>query len=393
MKEPLTVVPGATAGEILALLRRRGPLTRSEIGRLTGHSRTAVTARVDQLLARDLVVERAAAESTGGRPPVRLELNAHGGVVLAGALGASRTIMAVCDLAGEPLAETELSVDLSDGPAVVLGAAAAEFAQLLDDSGFGKEAVRGIGLSVPGAVDVVTGRSVSPPVQQGWGDVPFLDYFTARFPVPITVDNDVNALALEQRRRHPDVDDLVVIKASTGIGAGIICRGTLIRGTVGAAGEIGHIKVSDGGGALCRCGGIDCLEAVAAGWALTPKLAAAGLPVKRTLDIADLARDGDPAAVRAVRDAGRCIGEVAAALINVLNPELLFVDGDLAYAAEPLIAGMREVIYQRATAMATRKLRIEASDLHGQGSVAACATMILDDILSPRAVDSLLAAA
>lgn len=386
-------MPGATAGEILALLRRRGPLTRSEIGRLTGHSRTAVTARVDQLLARGLVIERADGESTGGRPPVRLALNARGGVVLAGALGASRTIMAVCDLAGAVLARTELSVDLTDGPDVVLGAAVAAFERLLRDNGFIKDEVRGIGLSVPGAIDVVTGRSVSPPIQQGWGDVPFPDYFTAKFPVPITVDNDVNALALEQRRRHPDVDDLVIIKASTGIGAGLICKGQLIRGAVGAAGEIGHIKVSNGGGAPCRCGSVDCLEAVASGWALAPKMAAAGLPVKRTLDIADLARDGDPVAVRLVREAGRHIGEVAAGLINLLNPELLFVDGDLAYAAEPLIAGMRETIYQRATAMATRTLRIEASDLHGHGSVKACATMILDDILSPRAVDSLLAAA
>ncbi|MBB3035749.1 ROK family transcriptional regulator [Hoyosella altamirensis] len=393
MKELLSVVPGATAGEILALLRRRGPLTRSDIGRLTGHSRTAVTARVDQLLASGLVVERADGGSTGGRPPVRLELNADGGVVLAGALGASRTIVAVCDLGGKPLAEAELMVDLTDGPDAVLGAAVARFERLLADNGFSRDNVRGIGLSVPGAIDVVTGRSVSPPVQQGWGDVPFPDYFTAKFPVPITVDNDVNALALEQRRRHPDVDDLIIIKASTGIGAGLICRGSLIRGAVGAAGEIGHVKVSNGGGALCRCGGIDCLEAVAAGWALAPRMAAAGLPVTRTLDIADLARAGDPTAVRMIREAGRHIGEVAAGLINLLNPELLFVDGDLAYAAEPLIAGMREVIYQRATAMATRKLRIEASDLHGQGSVAACATMILDDIFSPRAVDSLLAAA
>jgi len=380
---------GASTGEVFQLIRQQKADTRSDIGRLTGLSRTAVTLRVGQLLEQRLVVERAEGGSTGGRPPVRLEFNAEGGIVLAAALGASRAQVAVCDLAGRVLAESGLSVDLAEGPEVVLTSAVKHLDHLLAESGRDEQDMRGIGVSVPGAVDIATGRSVSPPVQPGWGDVAIAEFFTSRFPVPVRVDNDVNVLALAEHRMHADVDDLLVIKASTGIGAGIIAGGRLQRGSLGASGEIGHIKVADGPGAACRCGNVDCLEAVASGWALARQLDEFGKPVTDTLGIAELVLNGDPDALRLVREAGRRIGEVVAGAINLLNPALIIIGGDLAHAFDPLVAGMRELIYQRSTAMATRTLRIEPGTMHERAGIANCAIMILDDVLSPRAVDGL----
>lgn len=381
-----TLTTGASAGEIFGLVRQGEASTRSEIGRMTGLSRTAVTLRVNQLLDLGLVVERDEGGSTGGRPPVRLEFNADAGIVLSAALGASRAQLAVCDLSGFVLAETGFNVDLADGPEEVLSSAVKLLDQLLTESGRDEGELWGIGVSVPGAVDISTGRSVSPPVQPGWGNVAIPDFFTTRFPVPVLVDNDVNVLALAEHRRHADVDDLLVIKVSTGIGSATIAGGVLQHGAYGAAGEIGHIRV-DADGAVCRCGNIGCLEAVAAGWALVRELTEQGKPVADALGVAELVRSGDPEALRLVREAGRRIGEVLGAAINLLNPALIVVGGDLAHAYEPLVAGMRELIYQRATAMGTRHLRIEPSDMHERAGIAACATMILGDLLSPAAVD------
>ncbi len=383
-------MPGVSVGEVFRLIRERRASTRSDVGRLTGLSRTAVTLRVGQLLEQGLVVERAEGGSTGGRPPVRLEFNATGGVVLAAALGASRAQVAVCDLAGRVVAESALSVDLDAGPETLLNSAVKHLDQLLSETGRSEKDLRGIGVSVPGAVDVTTGRSVSPPVQPGWGDVVIPDFFAGRFPVPVVVDNDVNVLALAEHRMHADADDILVIKASTGIGAGIISGGRLQRGALGASGEIGHIKVADGGGIVCRCGNVDCLEALASGWALVRRLNELGRPVADALGVAELVRAGDPDALRLVRDAGRRIGEVVAGAVNLLNPTLIIVGGDLAHAYDPLVAGMRELIYQRSTAMATRTLGIEPSVLNEQAGVAACAVMVLEDVLSPRAVDAMV---
>lgn len=381
---------GASVGEVFRLIRQGMAATRSDIGRLTGLSRTAVTLRVTQLLDKGLVVERAEGASTGGRPPVRLRFHADGGTVLAAALGASRAQLAVCDLAGTVLTETEFAVDLADGPDVLLSNAVKYLDQLLAESGRPRDTLWGIGVSVPGAIDVVTGTSLSPAVQPGWGDVAVADYFTTRFGVPTRVDNDVNVLALAEHRRHPDVDDLLVIKASTGIGAGLIAGRRLQRGALGAAGELGHTKVCDADDVSCHCGNTGCLEAVAGGRVLAAECSALGRPVTDAFGVAELVRSGDPEALRLVRQAGRRIGEVIAGAVNLLNPGLIVVGGDLAHAYEPLVAGMREVIYQRATATATRTLRIEPSELHAQAGISACATLILDDVLSRRAVDALL---
>lgn len=204
------------------------------------------------------------------------------------------------------------------------------------------------------------------------------------------VDNDVNVLALAEHRRHPEAADLLVVKASTGIGAAIIAGGRLQRGAAGATGEIGHVKVADAGGAACRCGGVDCLEAVAGGWAMARTLAELGKPVDDALGIAELARAGDPDAVRLVRGAGQRIGEVLAGAVNLLNPALIVVGGDLAHAFEPLVAGIRELVYQRSTAMATRSLGIESADMDEQAGVSAVAILVLDDVLSRRSVDRLI---
>ena len=178
---------------------------------------------------------------------------------------------------------------------------------------------------------------------------------------------------------------------STGIGAGIIAGGVLQRGARGAAGEIGHNPVADGGGVVCRCGNLDCLEAVASGAALVAALRAAGRDVADVPGVVALVRAGDPEAVALVRHAGRRIGAVLAVAVNLLNPQVVVFGGDLAEAFEPLLAGVREQVYRRAVVPVTRELAIEQSALGPGAGVAGCAAMALAEVLSPRAVDAALA--
>ncbi len=385
--------PGVSVGDVLCLIRGRDVVTRADIRRLTGLSRTAVTLRVDQLLERGLVAERAEGGSTGGRPPTRLVFNPESGVVLAASIGASRAQVAVCDLGGRILADAEFAVHAGGVTHDVLVRAAEQMKVLLarvasvNGTGSGR-VVYGVGVSVPAAVDVATGLSMG--AGPALGDVAVAEYFTERFAAPVRVDSDVNALALAEHTRHPEIGDLLLVKASTGIGAGIIAGGRLQRGAWGGAGEIGHIKVSGAPERPCRCGDLHCLETVAGGWALLEQLAAQGKPVSSLPELVNLVRAGDPDAVRLVREAGRRIGEVLAAAVNLLNPAMIIVRGDLSHAFEPLAAGMRELIYQRSSAVATRSLRVEPGALDAPSGVAACAAMILDRVLAPAAVNTLL---
>ena len=378
---------GISAGDVFALIHDGVVHTRAEIGRRTDLSRTAVAARVRQLVGLGLLVEDAATATTGGRPAGKLRVNRAGGVVLAASVGASRTQLGVCDLGGEVLTETGLDLDTTLGPDVVLRTVAEGLNSLRDKV---DRPVRGIGMCLPGPVDVAAGTVVESPLLPGWGGQPITLGFAG---VPLLVDNDVNALTIAEHAARPGVPDLLHVKVSTGIGAGIIAGGVLQRGVRGAAGEIGHNPVADGGGVVCRCGNLDCLEAVASGAALVAALRERGRDVADVPGVVALVRAGDPEAVAMVRHAGRRVGEVLAVAVNLLNPQVVVFGGDLAEAFEPLLAGVREQVYRRAMAPATRELRIEQSALGDGAGITGCAAMALAEVLSPRAIDAALAAA
>jgi predicted NBD/HSP70 family sugar kinase len=392
----------ATTGEVFSLVRDGHAGTRSEIGRVTGLSRTAVAARVAALLESGLVVEGAApvdpgdrVPSTGGRPPVRLRFNRDAGVVLAGAIGRSRTQLGVCDLDGEVLATVDLDQEVGAAPDDLMPKVAAGFTDLLAGLKRPATQVRAVGLSIPGTVDFARGASLDSPIMAGWDGVelaPFLRELTAPAGAPVFVDNDANVMALSERRGHLEHHrDLLFLKASTGIGVGIVNGGQLLRGALGAAGEIGHNKIPSASGLPCRCGDSGCLEAVAAGWALVQAARTGGHEITHVRDLVALAVKGDSDARHLIRVAGRRIGEVVASAVNVLNPEAVVVGGDLAMAYDTFVAGLRESLYSQASALATRELVIVPVTHGDQSGVVGCAALAIREVLDSAAVDRSLA--
>ncbi|MET0450086.1 MAG: ROK family protein, partial [Aeromicrobium sp.] len=205
------------------------------------------------------------------------------------------------------------------------------------------------------------------------------------------IDNDVNIMALGERHAHlPGIDDLVYIKVSTGIGAGIVSGGQLQRGAQGTAGDLGHVRVARAADVVCRCGNVGCLEAVAGGRALAQQLTDAGVEAHGSRDVVALARAGNAQAVRMVREAGRALGTVLAGCVNFFNPGAIVVGGDIAEAQDHLLAGIREVVFQRSLPLATRDLTIANSRLGDRAGVVGAAIMVIDHVLSPEAVDRAL---
>ncbi len=381
----------ATAGEVFGLIRDGAVSTRADVGRLTGLSRTAVAARVSTLQARGLVLERAEAPSTGGRPPARLVFNADAGVVLAAAIGRSRTQLGVCNLAGVVLKVADVDQEIGIGPNDLMPDIAKRLEALLDDTGRRLDEVLGVGRSIPGTADTTRGCSLDSPTMSGWDGIALPPYLRELTAAPILLDNDANVIVLsEQRGQRDRFDDMLLIKASTGLGAGIVAGGALQRGAVGGAGEFGHTKIAAAAGVACRCGDTGCLEAIAGGWALVRTMQQQGRGVGHIRDLVDLALGGDPEARRLIRESGRHIGEVLASAVNLLNPEALVIAGDMAKAYDILVAGLRETVYGNATALATRELQILPSTHGDQSGVIGSAAMILDHVLSARAIDSTL---
>lgn len=381
-----------TAGEVYALIRARGHLTRSEVGRLAGLSRTAVAARVSALIGLGLVEESEPAPSTGGRPAAYLSIAADAGVVLAAAVGRSRTQLAVCDLSGRTLAASILDQEPGLAPDDLMPDVVKGLDALLRDSGRDGARIFGVGLSLPGTVDQARGAVSDSPVMSGWDGVPLRPYFAELTDAPVILDNDVNVIAgAERAPGGPDLDDLLVLKASTGLGLGIIAGGVLQRGATAAAGEFGHNKVAAAAGIPCRCGDVGCVEAIAGGWAVVRDLRRAGRQVAHVRDVVEQANGGDAEARRMIRDSGRHVGAALASAVNLLNPAALVISGDLAGAYDVYVAGLRETLYRDATALATRELQVIPSAFGDRAGLIGSAAVALDRVLSPAAIDAAVA--
>jgi predicted NBD/HSP70 family sugar kinase len=379
---------------VLQLIRNGQCSTRSDLVNVTGLARSTVTQRVEALSALGLVTELGEGKSTGGRPPSRLAFNSDGGVVLAADFGATQCRLAVSNRAGSVLAEEFADLDIALGPDACLEFASAGLVKLLDGLGTPLAKVEGVGVGLPGPVEFAVGRVVSPPIMPGWNDVPVPPYFAKLLPgVPVLVDNDVNVMAMGEywARWRPAVKDLLFVKVGTGIGCGIVVDGAIHRGAQGAAGDIGHVQIPEAAATICRCGNAGCVEAVAGGAALAAALRDAGIPAENTRDVVALAHAGDRVAVPLVRNAGRLVGEVLAGLVNFFNPAVIVLGGDLADAHEQLFAGVREVVYRRSTALATRHLQIVRSRLGVHAGVVGCAVTVLEQILSQDAIDARVA--
>ena len=387
-QEPDPAIP-AGAGSLLQLIRDGDGATRADLAALTGLARSTIAQRLEQLQERGLLRDAGGSVSTGGRPPKRFAFNEDAGLVLAADLGATHSRLAVTNLGGHVLAEDRGDVRIARGPEAVLGWVDERFGAMLREAGRSAGDVTGIGIGVPGPVEHANGRPRNPPIMPGWDGYPIPDRFSERFGMPVLVDNDVNIMALGEHWSHwRDVDQMLFVKVGTGIGCGIVSEGTIHRGAEGAAGDIGHIRVAtaeDAGDVICSCGNVNCLEALAGGRAMAEQLRRAGYEIETARGVVELARAGETAAVQLVRESGRLVGEVLAAAVNFFNPSVIVVGGDVAEAHEQLLAGVREVVYQRSLPLATRHLRVVRSQLADRAGVIGAAVMVIEDLLSIRA--------
>lgn len=375
------LVPPEARG-LLRMLRNGPPRTRAQLAELTGLARSTVAARLDGLIASGLVVPAGDEHSTGGRPPSLLAFNPSARIVLAIDLGATHGVVAVTDLAGSILSTESRALAIDDGPEPVLDWAIAAAKRVLKASGRSRDELIGVGVGLPGPVEHASGMPTNPPIMPGWNRFDVPAYLHRHFDVPVLVDNDVNILALgEHAATWSHVADMVFVKVSTGIGAGIISGGLLQRGAQGSAGDLGHVRVPFTR-RTPRHGDADAdLEALASGPAIAAWMSEHGVPARTSRDVLDAGLRGDAVAVRGIRQAGRDLGEVLATVVNLLNPSVVVIGGSVARAGEHLLAGVREVVYGQSTPLATQHLSIVHSQAGSTGGVLGAATMAIHRVL------------
>ena len=343
----------------LNLIREHQPISRADLARGMRMTRGVVSVLVQELIAQGLIYEGATGEAARGRKPTFLHIRTHDRLVVAVDVRFTRTYLMLCDFSGRQLAieNFETVFPMTD----FVKDLAVRIRKLLRRQGMGY-ACEGIGLVVPGMVDQRTGKILNAPAL-GWRDVDIRSRLAAATGLTVHIENSGRASALAQlwltRGETTGGHNFVYISVSDGVGVGVVVNGELLRGRDHIAGEFGHMPLNLDG-PLCMCGNNGCWEAYTSnlatlsryfGWNLSKRSPKDLKDAERSsftvLDLIACARRGDAKAVAAVLATGRFLGLGIATIINLINPDCIYLAGEITTAWDLIEDKVREAITER----------------------------------------------
>lgn len=382
----------ANLERVVRAVRMAGSLTQAEIARSTGLSAATVSNIVRELKGGGTV--EVTPTSAGGRRARSVSLSGDAGIVIGVDFGHTHLRVAVGNLAHQVLAEESEPLDVDASSAEGFDRAEVLVKRLIAATGIGPDKVIGIGLGVPGPIDVESGTLGSTSILPGWTGINPSEELSGRLGVPVYVDNDANLGALGELvwGSGRGVKDLAYIKVASGVGAGLVIDGTIYRGPGGTAGEIGHITL-DESGPVCRCGNRGCLETFTAARYVLPLLQPSHGPGLTMERVVQLAREGDPGCRRVIGDVGRHIGSGVANLCNLLNPSRVVLGGSLAEAGELVLGPIRDSVSRYAIPSAARQLSVLPGALGGRAEVLGALALVLSEMGDSTLLEGALPAA
>ncbi|MFJ3434740.1 ROK family protein [Streptomyces cyaneofuscatus] len=382
----------ANLERVVRAVRMAGSLTQAEIARSTGLSAATVSNIVREL--KDGGTVEVTPTSAGGRRARSVSLSGDAGIVIGVDFGHTHLRVALGNLAHQVLAEESEPLDVDASSAEGFDRAEVLVNRLIEATGIGPDKIIGIGLGVPGPIDVESGTLGSTSILPGWTGINPSEELSGRLGVPVYVDNDANLGALGELvwGSGRGVKDLAYIKVASGVGAGLVIDGTIYRGPGGTAGEIGHITL-DESGPVCRCGNRGCLETFTAARYVLPLLQPSHGPGLTMERVVQLAREGDPGCRRVIGDVGRHIGSGVANLCNLLNPSRVVLGGSLAEAGELVLGPIRDSVSRYAIPSAARQLSVLPGALGGRAEVLGALALVLSEMGDSTLLESTLPAA
>jgi len=365
---------------LLNLIWREPQPSRADLARLSGLSRSTVSGIVTELISTGLVLESHVAPSNGGRPPIALRTADERFHLLGVELGASHITAVRTDLRGRIIETAHAHHDVQidpDGSMAIMG----DMVEGLIDPDTSGVA---IGLAVPSPLDPKRPGRLSERILPAWTGWRPAELLQARTGLPVFMDNDANLGALAEHwwGVGQGIGEFAYLKLGTGVGAGLILDGEIYRGAFGIAGEIGHTAI-DPNGPRCRCGLTGCLEAMVGAQSLVARAQKA-----LTKDIPDLqsllldAMSGDNDARALVSEAGRYLGIAVANLVNLVNPGMVVLGGQLPSAGEILFSPLLSAMQERSLSTSWESAEVRPSALGREAVALGAATLVLQAALA-----------
>lgn len=362
---------------LLRALHDHSPLSRADLARMTGLTRTSVSDLVGSLIHDGLIEEVGRGQSSGGKSPILLSVAPDGRHLIGLDLGEAQFSGAVVNLRGEILRSIHLPLEGRNG-----GAAIDLVFQLVDAlRADDRSPLLGIGIGAPGVIDTSTG-TVRWSVNLDWADLRLGALVETRYGVPVVVANDSHAAALAELTfyRRPRPNNLIVIRIGRGVGAGIILNGQLFQGDGYGAGEFGHVS-RENGGAPCRCGREGCLETLTSMRALVDAANAVEPSIIDESGLVAAFRAGGAAVRRVVLDAARELGLAVGWLIGVLNVRHVLLVGPVAALGDDWLGEVRRSATSSVLALLARDTQIEFGHVHDDVVVLGASALLMEQQL------------
>jgi predicted NBD/HSP70 family sugar kinase len=359
---------------VLNYVREREPISRATIARETALQRSTISEIVEALTGEGLVEEIGEGKSTGGRRPTLLRLRTVGAIAIGVNITPTYTTIASSDLAGVVVQQECFPTDPDPERTVNR---IIEIICKFSDQG----SIEGVGISIPGLVTPATGNVIFVPYFK-WRDLPIAETITKSTGLPVTIDNDANAVALAElwfgRPEVRDARDFIFVLVADGVGTGIIFDGQVYRGVRGAAGEFGHMIVGSNAPVPCSCGNDDCWEAFASERAATARyksLRGAGSPPDFETLI-ERALAGEPEAKIALTETARYLGIGISNLVVGFSPEAVIVGGAITRAWSLIEKDLTEKI-ERSVRRGLPSARVLRSTLSGDPTLMGALSLVL----------------
>jgi glucokinase-like ROK family protein len=381
---------------ILQVFRTHPTLSRARLAAETGLNPSTVSDIISELIQENLIRETDLIQPPTGRPGRLLELNPAGGCAVGIEINVDYIEFLVTDFAANVLwrkrqastpevGQEEIILQVSK-----LAKKASAFVQK------SKSHLLGVGVGVPGLVDVSSGLLRLAP-NLHWVDVPVRDVLARFFDCPIYVENEANAAALGEYYFGAvrNVKDFIYLSAGIGLGSGIVIGGKLFRGMFGYAGEAGHMTL-DVNGEICGCGKRGCWETFVGPRAVERRvqrsLASGAQSVLSEMakgdlknivfdDVLQAAQHGDQIAIDALKEVAFYLGIGIANLVNLFNVEVIVLGGALNKASPFLLQDVECVVSENTLSPGREHLRIIPSAHGTDACVMGAIALVLDDIL------------
>ncbi|MEA3285919.1 MAG: ROK family transcriptional regulator [Candidatus Marinimicrobia bacterium] len=380
------------ADSVLHLIWRKHQISRAEIARQIGLSRSTVTEVIKDLLQSGFIKEVGIGVSSGGRRPIVLEFQNNTRVILGVDIGATHVSVSLIDLSGQVLAFEKRSYSVRTDPEGTRNLVFQICDSCLAQEKNGKKRLLCIGVALPSPVDPDHPEWISEVVIPAWRGRSELELIHRHYNVPVFVDNDANLGALAEYRwgAGRGVEDLTYVKIAYGLGAGFILNGEIYRGSAGIAGEMGHVSV-DTNGAECVCGLKGCLVTKVGGLALETRVQELKVKFpksklvssKPSLESIDQAvSEGDELALQLYEESAEYLSIAITSWINMMNPGRVILGGEMSQLLTMLQKRSQEMIREcslvgtvATTEIRTGKLGIEAESV-------GAATLALDEVFA-----------